>query len=201
MIINNQPTRLLDFVRNQGMVRTRDLQAIDVPRSVLSRLVERGVLAKRSRGIYTLANHELSRHTNLAEVCKRTPKATVCLISALDFHELTTQVPHCVWILIDGSSRPPKMSYPAIHAVYGSGDSLIAGIETQIIEGVPVRCTTPAKTVADCFKYVSHIGKDVAIEALRDCLEQRKATPSELFELAKINRVANKMRPYIEALT
>ena len=182
------------------MIRPRELQAIDVPRSVLARLVEQGELLKRARGVYTLPSHKLSRHTNLAEVCKRSPSSTVCLISALDFHELTTQVPHSVWLMIDGSSKPPNITQPSIRAVYASGESLVAGVETHNIEGVSVRCTTPAKTVVDCFKYRSHVGKDVAIEALRDCLSQRKATPDELFEMATIDRVANKIQPYIEVL-
>jgi predicted transcriptional regulator of viral defense system len=200
MISNTQPARLLDFVRSRGMIRPRELQAIDVPRSVLARLVEQGELLKRARGVYTLPNHQLSRHTNLAEVCKRSPNSTVCLVSALDFHELTTQIPHAVWLMIDGASKPPTVAQLAIRVVYASGESLAVGVETHNIEGVPVRCTNPAKTVVDCFKYVSHVGKDVAIEALRDCLSQRKATPDDLFEMAKIDRVANKMQPYLEVL-
>ena len=201
MISNTQPARLLDFVRSRGMIRPRELQAIDVPRSVLARLVAQGELLKRARGVYTLPAHQLSRHTSLAEVCKRSPSSTVCLISALDFHELTTQVPHAVWLMIDGASKPPTIMQPSIRVVYASGESLVSGIEIHDIEGVPVRCTTPAKTVVDCFKYVSHIGIDVAIEALRDCLLQHKATPDELYEMAIIDRVANKMQPYLEVLS
>ncbi len=196
-----QTARLLDFVRDRGMVRPRDLETLGIPRAVLRRLVDRGQLVRRSRGVYTVPDHEATRHTDLAEVCARAPHATVCLISALDFHELTTQIPHAVWIMIDRSGRRPKIERPPIHIVYASGRARSAGVETHKVEGVEVLVTNPAKTVADCFKYRDHVGHDVAIEALRDCLRQRRATPSEIFEMAKINRVTKIVRPHLEVLT
>ena len=200
MTSKNQAERLLAYVRDRGMVRPRDLEALDIPRAVLKRLVEREHLVRRSRGVYTVSDHEPTRHTDLAEVCARTPGATVCLISALDFHELTTQIPHAVWIMIDRSGRRPKIARPSIHIVYASGESRTAGVETHTVEGAKVAMTNTAKTVADCFKYRDHVGQDVAIEALRDCLRRRKATPSEVYEMARIDRVTKVMRPYIEAL-
>lgn len=191
----------MKYVQHRGMVRPRDLAAIGVDRRVLQRLVERGVLMRRSRGVYTMPDHEMTRHTDLAEVCARAPSATVCLISALDFHELTTQITHAVWIMIDRKGRPPKIERPSIEIVYASGEALTAGIETHEVEGVRVPITNAAKTVADCFKYRDRVGQDVAIEALRDCLRQRKATPSQIYEMARIDRAAKKVRPYIEALT
>jgi len=182
------------------MVRPRDLGAIGVDRRVLKRLHDRGDLVRRSRGVYTMADHEPTRHTDLAEVCTRAPNATVCLLSALDVHELTTQIPHAVWIMIDRSGRRPKIERPPIHVVYASGESLTAGIETHEIEGVQVPITSPAKTVADCFKYRDHVGRDVAVEALRDCLHRRKATPAQIVEMAKTDRVAKRVRSYLEAL-
>ena len=200
MALKTQATRLLDFVRHRGIVRPRDLEALDIPRAVLTRLVERGQMVRRSRGVYTVPDHEPTRHTDLAEVCARSPAVTVCLISALDFHELTTQIPHAVWIMIDRSGRRPRIERPPIHIVYASGEARTAGVEMHEVEGVNVAVTTPAKTVADCFKYRDHVGQDVAMEALRDCLRQRKTTPSEIYEMAKIDRVSNRVRPYIEAL-
>ncbi len=170
-------------------------------RRVLKRLVDCGELIRRSRGVYTLPDHESTRHTGMAEVCARAPIATVCLISALDFHELTTQIAHAVWIMIDRKGRRPKIDCPSIEIVYASGASLTRGVETHEIEGVNVRITSPAKTVADCFRYHDRVGQDVAVEALRDCLHQRKATPSQIFKMAEIDRVVKTMRPYIEALT
>lgn len=196
-----QASRLLEYVQGHGMVRPRDLATIGVARQVLKRLVDRSELVRRSRGIYTLPDQEMTRHTDLAEVCARAPSATVCLISALDFHELTTQVAHAVWIMIDRAGRRPKIENPPLHIVYASGAALKAGVEIHEIEGVQVPITNPAKTVADCFKYRGHVGQDVAIEALRDCLRQRKATPAQVYEMAKIDRVARTVRPYIEAIT
>lgn len=200
MARKTQTDRLLDYVRDRGMVRPRDLESLDIPRAVLKRLVDRGKLIRRSRGVYTVPDHEPTRHTDLAEVCARAPGATVCLISALDFHELTTQIPHAVWIMIDRSGRRPKIERLPIHIVYASGEARTAGVETHEVEGVTVALTNPAKTVADCFRYRDHVGQDVAIEALRDCLRQRKATPSDIYEMAKIDRVSKRVRPYIEAL-
>lgn len=201
MASKNQTARLLDYIRERGLIRPSDLEALDIPRAVLQRLVERGQLVRRSRGVYASADHETTRHTDLAEVCARTPNATACLISALDFHELTTQIPHAVWLMIDRSGRRPKIEGHPIHIVYASGQARSAGVETHQVEGVGVSMTNPAKTVADCFKYRDHVGQDVAIEALRDCLRQRKATPSEIYEMAQIDRVSRRVRPYIEALT
>jgi len=197
----SQTERLLKFIRDHGVIRARDLAAMNVPRVVLQRLAKRGQIARRSRGVYTSPDHEATRHTDLAEVAVRAPGATICLISALEFHELTTQVPHAVWIMIDRNAYRPKIERPPIRVIYASGESLTRGVETHSIEGVSVRVTNAAKTVADCFKYRDRVGQDVAIEALRDCLRQRKASPSEIYEMARIDRVAKTIRPYIEALT
>jgi predicted transcriptional regulator of viral defense system len=119
----------------------------------------------------------------------------------MQFHGLSTQVPHAVWIMIDRQGWRPKIKRPRVRIVYASGPALREGVDTREIEGVSVRLTSPAKTVADCFKYRHHVGQDVAIEALRDCLRQRKATPSQIYERAKIDRVAKRVRTYMEALT
>jgi predicted transcriptional regulator of viral defense system len=198
---DTQATRLLAHVREHGMNRPRDLERIGVTRATLKRLVERGKVVRRSRGVYVVADHEPTRHTDLAEVCLRVPSATVCLISALEFHGLTTQVPHAVWIMIDRVGRRPTIARPRTRVVYASGRALTAGVETHEIEGARVRMTDPAKTVADCFKYRKHVGRDVAIESLRECLRERNASPSEIYEMAKVDRVANIVRPYIEAMT
>ena len=200
MATSTQKDRLLRYIRKHGMIRPRDVEAIGVSRVVLKRLVDQGELVRQSRGIYTLPDHEATRHIELATVCVRSPKAVVCLISALEFHELTTQVPHAVWIMIGKAGHRPKIDWPAIRVVRASGKAFTTGIEIHRIEGAEVRLTGPAKTVADCFKYRAHVGKDVAIEALRDCLRNRKATPAQLYEMAKIDCVAGVMRRYIEAL-
>jgi len=192
--------RLLRHLQRHGVLRTRDLETLGVPRVVLQRAVDRGQVIRRVRGVYVRPGHAATRHTDIAAVGARTPKAVVCLVSALEYHGLTTQVPHAVWIMIHKSSHRPTFNTPAVRVVRASGPALTTGVKKHKIEGVVVQMTTPAKTVADCFRYRDTVGTDVAVEALRDCLRKRKATPADIFEMAKVDRVARVMRPYLEAL-
>jgi predicted transcriptional regulator of viral defense system len=192
--------RLLRHVQQHGVVRTRDIESLGVPRVALQRAVDRGQVVRRTRGVYVAPDHATTRHTDIAAVVARVPKAIVCLVSALEYHGLTMQVPHAVWIMIHKSSHRPTISTPAVRIVRASGQSLIAGVQKHTIEGVAVQMTTPAKTVADCFRYRDTVGTDVAIEALRDCLRKRKATPADIFEMAKADRIASVIRPYLEVL-
>jgi predicted transcriptional regulator of viral defense system len=127
------------------------------------------------------------------------PKAVICLLSALQFHDLTTQLPHKVWIAVDRKAQKPRTSLP-VNIVRFSADILNKGIEKHMIEGVELKITNPAKTVADCFKYRNKIGLDVVMEALSDCVKKRKATRDEIWRYAKLCRVANVIRPYMEAM-
>jgi predicted transcriptional regulator of viral defense system len=192
--------RLLRHLQRKGVVRPRDLETLGVPRVALQRVVDRGQVIRRARGVYVKPDHAATRHTDIAAVGARAPKAVVCLVSALEYHGLTTQVPHAVWIMIHKSSHRPTFDAPAVRVVRASGPALTTGVETHTIEGVVVQMTTPAKTVADCFRYRDTVGTDVAVEALRDCLRKRKASPADIFEMAKVDRVARVMRPYLEAL-
>ena len=139
------------------------------------------------------------RHS-YAEVAKRIPAAVVCLLSALAFHEITTQSPPSVWIALRKGARKPVFPSPSLRIVRLSGPSLTEGIENHQVEGVPVRVYSAAKTVADCFKFRNKIGLDVAIEALKDCLHQKKANVNEIYRSAKVCRVNNVIRPYMEVL-
>jgi predicted transcriptional regulator of viral defense system len=192
--------RLLRHVRQHGVVRTRDIESLGVPRVALQRAVDRGQVVRRTRGVYVAPDHATTRHTDIAAVVARVPKAIVCLVSALEYHGLTMQVPHAVWIMIHKSSHRPIISTPAVRIVRASGLSLTAGVQKHTIEGVEVQMTSPVKTVADCFRYRDTVGTDVAIEALRDCLRKRKATPADIFEMAKADRIASVIRPYLEVL-
>jgi predicted transcriptional regulator of viral defense system len=200
MAATSQIQRLLRHLQRHGVVRARDLEALGVSRVALQRAVDRGQVMRRARGLYVKPDHAATRHTDIAAVGARTPKAVVCLVSALEYHGLTTQVPHAVWIMIHKSSHRPTFNAPAVRVVRASGSALTTGVEKHKIEEVVVQMTTPAKTVADCFRYRDTVGTDVAVEALRDCLRKRKATPSDIFEMAKVDRVARVMRPYLEAL-
>jgi predicted transcriptional regulator of viral defense system len=135
-----------------------------------------------------------------AEVAKRVPQATLCLLSALVFHEITTQSPASVWIALSKGARTPALASPSLRIVRLSGPSLAEGIDKHQVEGVTVRVYSAAKTVADCFKFRNKIGLDVAIEALKDCLRQKRASIDEIYRYAKVCRVSNVIRPYMEAL-
>lgn len=192
--------RLLELVRSRGVVRPRDLDEIDVPREYLRRLCDRGLLERPGRGLYVLAGAEATEGATLAEACRRIPRGIVCLLSALRFHDLTSESPFEVWMAIDRQSWRPHVDYPPVRIVRFSGQSLAYGVEEHRIDKVLCHIYSPAKTVADCFKYRNKIGLDVAIEALRDCRRQRKATVDELWNAANVCRMSNVMRPYLEAL-
>lgn len=183
------------------MIRPRDLDAFGIPREYLRRLCDKGVLERQTRGIYTLRDAELTQHHSLMQACKRLPKGVVCLLSALRFHGLTTQAPFEIWMAIDRKARLPKVEGVPLHLVRFSGDALTEGIERHMIQGVEVNVYCPAKTIADCFKYRNKIGLDVALEALRECRRERRCTMDDLWRFAKVCRVANVIRPYIEALS
>lgn len=176
------------------------MEAAGIPREYLLRLMRRGVLERSGRGLYRLADAPVTEHHSLAEVAKRLPHSTVCLLSALAFHEITTQNPAEVWIALPAGSRTPRASGPQLRVVRFTGRALTEGREVHRIEGVAVGIYSPAKTVADCFKFRSKIGLDVALEALRECVGQRKATIREIHQFARICRVARVMQPYLEAL-
>ncbi|MCK6472893.1 MAG: type IV toxin-antitoxin system AbiEi family antitoxin domain-containing protein [Planctomycetes bacterium] len=192
--------RILDLAKKAGILRARDLDAQAIPRYYLTSLVRDGHLMRVGRGLYMRADAQPSANLSLAEACKRVPHGVLCLLSALQFHGLTTQLPHEVWLAMDRKARRPKVDIPLIRVCRFSGNALTTGIEHQQIEGVPVRVYTVAKTVADCFKYRNKIGLDVVLEALRDAKRQRKCSADDLWKYAKICRVTNVMRPYLEAL-
>jgi predicted transcriptional regulator of viral defense system len=193
--------QVLALIRRMGVLRPRDLAGQGIPRVYLRRLYAEGVLENPERGLYVLADAEVSEHQGLLEACKRVPQGVVCLLSALQFHELTTQTPFEVWLAVAPSARRPKVLNPPLRIVRFSGPALTEEIEEHTIRGVTVKVYSPAKTVADCFKYRNKIGLDVALEALRDCWRKRKATMDELYRAAQICRVGRIIRPYLESLT
>jgi predicted transcriptional regulator of viral defense system len=200
---SNSPSRseqVIELAKRAGVVRARDLAAKGIPRVYLKRLQEKGVLEQAGRGLYTLAGASVSENHTLAEAAKRVPHGVVCLLSALAFHKLTTQAPFEVWLAIDRSARRPRLDYPPLRIVRMTGEAREAGIEEHDIEGVPVRIYSAAKTVADSFKFRNKIGLDVALEALRDYRRDPRRSLDDLWRFAKVCRVANVMRPYLEAV-
>jgi predicted transcriptional regulator of viral defense system len=192
---------LIKLARRKHVLRARDMDEIGIPRNYLLRLVHRGTLERIGRGLYAVPNADITEHQSLLEVALRVPNGVICLLSALRFHGLTTQAPFEVWIAIDRKAWKPRISSPPVRVVRFSGSAFTFGVSVRKIGGAQLRIFDPAKTVADCFKYRHKIGLDVALEALRDCYRQKKATIDQIWEAAKVCRVSNVVRPYMETLT
>lgn len=191
--------KVVSLANQKGLIRPIDLDALNIPRIYLTRLTASGALIKVGRGLYKLPDHMLSEYEGLAMVTKKIPQAVICLVSALQFHELTTQLPRQIWIAVPRGSNSSKISYPPIKMIQYSGESYSKGIEEHQCDQVPIKVYCIAKTIADCFKHRNKIGVDVAIEALRDARRKNKVTTEDLWRYAKICRVSNVMRPYLEA--
>ena len=192
--------RVLDLTRQKGLLRANDLGAINAPRVVLTRLTAAGRLEKIGRGLYRLPDSRGSEHESLATIATKVPQAVFCLLTALQFHELTTQLPRQVWIALPRGSHAPRIDYPPIKMVQFTGEAYTAGVEEVERDGVKLRVYGVAKTVADCFKYRNKIGLDVALEALKDARGRSKASVDDIWRFARICRVANVMRPYLESI-
>jgi predicted transcriptional regulator of viral defense system len=192
--------KIMHYVSQHGIVRPRDIEAIGLPREYLLRLHRQGKVVRSGRGLYSLPDAAITERHSYAEVARRVPGSVFCLLSALAFHEITTQNPASVWIALPNGARRPAISTPSLRVVRLSGPSLTEGIENHKVEGVPIRVYSVAKTVADCFKFRNKVGLDVAIEALKDALREKKATVNEIYRYAKVCRVGNVIRPYMEAL-
>ena len=192
--------RVLDLLGQKGLVRPSDLDDIGAPRVVLTRMTAMGQIQKAGRGIYRLPDSQISEHESLATIATKVPQAVFCLLTALQFHELTTQLPRQVWIAMPRGSHTPKIDYPPIKMVQFAGEAYTEGVEVVERDQVKLRIFSVAKTVADCFKHRNKIGLDVALEALKDARAQKKATADDLWHFAKICRVTNVMRPYLEAV-
>ena len=192
--------KIMHYVSQHGIVRPRDIEGIGLPREYLLRLHRQGKVVRSGRGLYSLPDATITERHSYAEVARRVPGSVFCLLSALAFHQITTQSPASVWIALPNGARRPAISTPSLRVVRLSGPSLTEGIENQKVEGVPIRVYSVAKTVADCFKFRNKVGLDVAIEALKDALREKKATVNEIYRYAKVCRVSNVIRPYMEAL-
>ena len=193
--------RILSLARQKGLLRASDLDAIEAPRVVLTRLIEGGLLERVSRGLYRLPSHPGSEHEGLATIAAKVPQAVFCLLTALQFHELTTQLPRQVWIAMPRGSHTPRIEHPPIKMVQMAGDAYALGIDEHERDAARLRIYSAAKTVADCFKHRNQIGLDVAIEALKAAWKTRKASADDLWRHAKVCRVANVMRSYLEAVS
>ncbi|MHB9071130.1 MAG: type IV toxin-antitoxin system AbiEi family antitoxin domain-containing protein [Sedimentisphaerales bacterium] len=191
--------KILAVISNRGVIRPCNLVKNGISPQILYRLYRKGKVSRLARGLYAVKDYEPAEHHSLVEACSRIPKGVVCLLSALQFHDLTTQLPHEVWIAVRRPSRPIQIDIPT-RVIYFSGKAFSEGVEKHDTDGVKIKVYCLAKTVVDCFKYRNKIGLDVAIEALRDCLTKKKCSVDEIWKYAAICRVANVIRPYLEAI-
>lgn len=184
-----------------GILRARTLVAHGLSRQRIKQMAEAGKLLHLGRGLYSLPDSAVTENHDVAQMAARVPQGVLCLTSALQFHSLTTASPWRIYLMLPRGARPPRIAYPPLALVYASEPAYKAGIEAHTVEGVAVQVTSVAKTVADCFKYRSKVSLDVALEALKQTLQEQRATRAEIRQYAKVCRVENIMRPYVEALS
>ena len=194
-------TAVLSEAKRNGVVLAREVLRRGIHTQTLTRLVAEGRLERVSRGVYAWPDADVTEHHSLVLASAAVPNGVVCLVSALVFHGIGTQLPHEVWLALDRRARKPSAWAVPMRVVRFSGTALTFGVEEHHLEAKTVRVYSLAKTVADCFKYRNKIGMDVALEALRDGWAQRKLTIDALWHHAAVNRVANVMRPYLESVT
>lgn len=185
----------------RSIFRTWELAERGVSRPQLSRLVAAGRVERIARGLYLFGQEGVTENHSLALAAKRVPHAIICLLSALRYHLIGTQLPHEVWIAISGKARKPHVPQLPLRVVRFSGAMLSYGVESRVIEGVEVRLTSPARTVVDCFRFRSTVGLDVAIEALRESLRGRQATRDQIHRAAEACRASTVVRPYLDAVS
>ena len=188
---DSQKAAMDQFRRHGGMLRMAEAIRAGIHRRTLYALLDAGALEQLSRGLYRLYDAQPLRNPDLVTVALRVPKGVICLISALAFHEMTTQIPHEIYVAVSRDSEPPRMDHPA---------SFEVGIETQSIDGIPVRIYSREKTLADCFKYRNKVGMDTTLEAVRLYRRQGRVDAKALMGFAEVCRVSRVMRPYLEAL-
>lgn len=188
------------FEEHNGIMRTSEALDAGIYQRTLYFMRDEGYLTKLQRGVYQLNEREPLGSPDLVIVAQKIPAAVICLISALDLHELTDQIPHQVHIALPRTSRDPVMDYPPVKVCRFSEETLNTGVEIQKIDGVDINVFNPAKTIADCFKFRNQIGKEVAIEALKEGIQTKKATYKEIVKYAELCHVKNVMQPYLEAI-
>ena len=203
-----QEQRAISLLGQHGMARLSELKKAGITAATLSRMTDKGILNRLGRGLYQLADAELDANHSLAEAAKLVPKGTICLVSALAYHGLTDTIPARVWVAIGTRDRRPTIAYPPLQIVRFSDKVLRTGIEQHVIEGVPVKIYSPAKTVVDLFRYRQSQGRryqnstglNLALEALREALRKRRATPSEIAAFAHEAGIWKIIQPYLEAM-
>jgi predicted transcriptional regulator of viral defense system len=188
------------FRRHGGLLRTSEALRLGIHPRTLYAMRDEGVLERLSFGLYRLAELPPLGAPDFVTVARKVPAGVICLISALAFHSLTTQIPHAVYIALARGATPPRLDYPPVRIFWFTGEAFTAGVETHILDDVSVPIYTPEKTLADCFKYRNKLGLDVAVEALKFYRQRRQMRLDDLLRFARICRVEKVMRPYLEAI-
>ena len=188
------------FRNRGGMLKTGEVLGAGIHPRTLCEMHRSGILEQLTRGLYRLADLPPLGSPDLVSVSLRIPNGVICLISALAYHEITTQIPHEIYVALARGTEPPRLGHPPIRIFWFSGQAFALGIQTHKIDGVPVRIYSPEKTIADCFKYRNKMGLDIAIEALKLYREKKRFKYEDLMEIARACRVEKVIRPYLEAL-
>jgi predicted transcriptional regulator of viral defense system len=188
------------FRSNGGVLRMNQALRAGIHRRMLYSMLEAGVIERLNRGLYRLTNLPPLGNPDLVSISLKIPNGVICLISALAYHEITTQVPHEVYVALERGTEPPRLEHPPVRIFWFSGQAFTIGIQTHKIDGIPVRIYSPEKTIADCFKYRNKIGLDTAIEALKLYREKKRFKPDDFMQIARTCRVEKVIRPYLEAL-
>lgn len=191
----------LSLAQTNKVLRVAELSKRGIPRVVLTRLTRDGKLIRIGRGVYALPNRAISENESLLDVATRSSQGVFCLLTALRFHNLTTQSPFEVWLAIPNKAQPPKVDSVSLRIIRLSKKTLCEGIETHRVDGIPIRVYCIAKTVVDCFKFRNKIGLDVALEALQEAWREKRVQMDELWYYARICKVEKIIRPYIESLS
>jgi len=188
------------FEKNNGVMKSSQVFEEGIQPRTLYQMRDSGFLIQEGRGLYRLANEQVWSDPDLAVVSLMIPKGVICLISALYFHQITTQIPHEVYVALPKDSEKPRVTYPPIRFFWISPEPFRAGVEKHKKDHVEIKIYSVAKTIADCFKFRNKVGMEVALEALREGLRQQRCTPNEILHFARVNRVERVMLPYLEAL-
>jgi predicted transcriptional regulator of viral defense system len=188
------------FSQSGGVLRTGAALRAGIHPRTLYDMRDEGVVEELSRGLYRLADLPALRNPDLVTVALKIPAGVVCLISALAYHEITTQIPHEVHLALPRGTEPPRLKHPPLRVFWFTGRSFTEGIETHKVDGIGLRVYSPEKTLADCFKYRNKLGLDTVLEALRLCRSRKRPNVDDLMKFARVCRVEKVMRPYLEAL-
>ena len=193
--------KLLEELQNKGVLKTQDILKLGISKENLRKLHANGKVERIARGFYVLPEYEFSEMQSIVEVSKQVPKGVICLLSALRIHDFTTQNPFQIWLALERRAWKPQIEGTTkVRYMRFSGEAFASGVQVKNIDNIEVKVYCPAKTVADCFKYRNKVGLDVALEALREGWKSKLFTMDELWKYAKICRVENVMRPYLESM-